>query len=304
MAAKINNLKLMKTAHATLSVAGALVGCVSAQDKIAHLPSGISEDLWVAVSQGQFAVSSTWPALAKVEGNQPEKTPALMVQCTATLEPQKFSAAQSNAVSEQEIIGSSQYPPTFSSALEKTEGDTTAVSTKQNLIIMAGAYRRPGTYNADCQKIYHSVKHQIKSNEENILAIVSLESGANPACACEVVNAAIGATDSDPDGVAAIAEAAMVAAPESMRIIFQCVIASAPDSLPKIQALLATLDPNGGDIESSKSAKNSKSAKQATVAKEQIAAITEPTNPLNRFNYGPPLPPPVFIIPPVTEVNP
>lgn len=287
-----------------LSAAGALIGYASAQDTIAHLPSEISEDLWVAASLQQSAASSTWLAPAKVADHPQEKPPTMLVQCAVTLEPQKLSAAQSNAVSEREIIGTPKSPPPFSAALEKTAGVMGTVSTTQNLAILAGTYRNPGARDEDCQKIYHSVKHQIESKEENILAIVSQETGANPACACEIVKAAIAATDSDPAKVAAIAEAAILAAPESMRIISQCAIASAPDSLPKIQSLLVTLDPNGGETESAKSAKSPKSGKVASVASEQVAAIIEPPNPLNRFNHGPPLPPPVFIPPPVTEVNP
>lgn len=135
----------------------------------------------------------------------------------------------------------------------------------------------------------------------------------NPGCSCEVVKAAIEKSEPDAKTVAAIVEAASLAAPERMRLIAQCAIAMAPDALGEVQAVLARLDPNRGE-----SADSSKSAKSAKIpaAPGEVASMPNPLDfpgqgPVGPTPGGPggfPLIPiliPIILDPPgVTEVNP
>ncbi|NJM38324.1 MAG: hypothetical protein HC845_10955 [Akkermansiaceae bacterium] len=134
---------------------------------------------------------------------------------------------------------------------------------------------------------------------------------AAPGCACEIVKSAIEASVADTKIVAAIVEAAAMAAPEQMRLISQCAVAVAPDALSAVQAVLAKLDPNLG--ETGASSKGSKSAKSPA------GEVASAGNPLDFPGQGPvgPTPggpggyplipniPPVLIAPPdVSNVNP
>lgn len=104
----------------------------------------------------------------------------------------------------------------------------------------------------DCQALSVSVEHSVAANQAELLQIVEREIAANPGCACEVVKAAIKASEADAAKVAAIVEVAASAAPEHMRLIAQCAVAMAPDSLSDVQSVMARLDPNKGEVYSSK----------------------------------------------------
>ena len=104
----------------------------------------------------------------------------------------------------------------------------------------------------------------------------------------------VGTTDANSDEVVAIAEVAILAAPDAMRIISQCAIAANPDSIASIQTLLSQLDPNAG--ETGHSAKSAKSPKGAEIV---IIAAPPLPNPLDR-----PYATPIIPIPPITNVNP
>ena len=136
------------------------------------------------------------------------------------------------------------------------------------------------------------------------------EVAANPSCVCEVVKAAIKASDADVVTVVSIVEVAIVQAPESMRIAAQCAIAAVPESIDEVQALLTKLDPNGGDGDiSAKSSKSAKDAKGGVAFDNPVAVVA---NPLDfpggglgpTLTPGVPLTPPIIVSPPVTVVNP
>lgn len=95
----------------------------------------------------------------------------------------------------------------------------------------------------DCNKVSESVTKLVTAKPDNVLAIVERQTGANPTCACEVVKAAIVATEANGKLVSQIVATAIEAAPDKMSVITSCAIAVAPDALPQIKAVLAKLDP-------------------------------------------------------------
>ena len=129
----------------------------------------------------------------------------------------------------------------------------------------------------DCVKLSVSVKHAVAAEKSSVLEVVAAQVAANPGCACEVVKAAIEGVNADVKTVALIVEAAAVAAPDQMRLISQCAVAVAPDSLTKVQAVLAKLDPNKG--EGGPSSKSAKGGAAETAAADD--------NPLNFPGQGP-----------------
>lgn len=163
-----------------------------------------------------------------------------------------------------------------------------------------------------CLKLPAQVQARIKEDASKLTEIVADLVTQNPACACEIVKAAIDASKADAKTVAAIVEAAINAAPEHMRLIAQCAIAAAPDALAEVQAVLARLDPNRGE-----SAESSKSAKSAKIPAPQ-GEVAQMPNPLDFPGMGPagptpggpggfpliPVVPPIINPPNVTNVDP
>lgn len=96
-------------------------------------------------------------------------------------------------------------------------------------------------------RISRRVTTLVAGDPGRIVEIVSEEVAANRSCSCEVVKAAILQSRLEAKTVAAIVEAAILAAPEHMRITAQCAIAAAPEATAEIQAVLARLDPATGD---------------------------------------------------------
>ena len=166
---------------------------------------------------------------------------------------------------------------------------------------LAASYRETGKLaeQDDCTSVAISVEQRVKMEPERILEWVESEVAANPGCSCEIVKAAIQSSEADVQGVVAIVETAVIAAPESMRLISQCAIAALPESLGAVQALLAKLDPNAGESgSSSKSAKSVKGAKVAIVVSPPLP------NPLDLPPAPPPIPPDPIYPDPVTKVDP
>lgn len=95
----------------------------------------------------------------------------------------------------------------------------------------------------DCVKLALSVKHAVAANPSATLQIVEREVSATPACACELVKAAIEGSKANVQLVAAIVETAATVAPEHRRLIGQCAVAVAPEALASVQAVLAKLEP-------------------------------------------------------------
>lgn len=168
----------------------------------------------------------------------------------------------------------------------------------------------PLSAEVDCLELSLTVKHSVAANPSKVLEIVSAQVSAAPACSCEIVKGAIEGSSASVETVAAIVETAITAAPEQMRLIGQCAVAVAPDALGQVQAVLAMLDPNLG--ESDTSAKGGK----AVVEPGEVAAAFNPLDFPGRGPVGPtpggpgglpvlPVLPPFVISPPdVTNVNP
>ena len=162
----------------------------------------------------------------------------------------------------------------------------------------------------DCLALSVSVKNAVAAEQSKALEIVASEVSAAPACACEIVKAAIEGSNADTQTVAAIVQAAATVAPEQMRLVSQCAVAVAPDALGAVQAVLAKLDPNLGE-----SAPSSKSAKDSKAPADEVAAMPNPLDfpgqgPVGPTPSGPggtpafPIIPPIIIVPPVSRVNP
>lgn len=127
----------------------------------------------------------------------------------------------------------------------------------------------------DCVKLALSVKTAVAATPSATLQIVEKEVSANPECACELVKAAIEGSKANVDLVASIVETAATVAPEHRRLIGQCAVAVAPDALPKVQAVLAKLEPAG-----SKSRSHSKDAMKGAKGVE-VPPPTPASNPLD-----------------------
>jgi hypothetical protein len=131
------------------------------------------------------------------------------------------------------------------------------MNTKIGLISLAAAMGlASANASVDCLALSLKVKHESTANQSGVLELVSREVAASPACACEIVKAAIEGSKADPKMVAAIVQAASTVAPEQMRLISQCAVAIAPDSLTEVQGVIALLDPNLGETASAKDAKS------------------------------------------------
>lgn len=154
-----------------------------------------------------------------------------------------------------------------------------------------------------------SLKQAIAAKPSELLQLVEVRVSANPGCACEIVKAAIEASEADVQVVASIVETASAAAPDKMRLIAQCAVAVAPDALAGVQSVLAKLDPSTG--ESGSGSKDAKSAKAPQVA-DTWNPLDFPGNDPKTPNIVdgpppiPPLPPPGFrpiITPPVSPTG-
>lgn len=178
------------------------------------------------------------------------------------------------------------------------------------LILCAAIGHLSANTSVDCIALSVSVKHSVAAEQSKVLEIVTQQVSASPSCACEIVKAAIEGSNANAETVAAIVEAAAIAAPEHMRLIAQCAVAVAPDALAEVQAVMAKLDPNLGESASAKD-----SAKDAKAPAGEVAAMPNPLDfpgqgPIGPTPGGPgglpliPLQPPVIIAPPeISDVN-
>ena len=121
----------------------------------------------------------------------------------------------------------------------------------------------------NCNEIHRAVKKYVTEHPERVLEVVALQIANNPDCACEVVKAAIIASEADTAMVVEIVEAAIEVAPSRFRIIGQCAIAVAPDSLGEVQAIINKYGAVSGDsgLGAKGGAKGYDSAKSAKGAK-------------------------------------
>lgn len=172
----------------------------------------------------------------------------------------------------------------------------------------------------DCFALSVAVKNAVSVEESKVLEIVTKEISTAPACACEIVKAAIEGSNANTQTVAAIVQAAATAAPDQMRLVSQCAVAIAPDALGAVQAVLAKLDPNLGE-----SASVAQSAKDSKSPGAEVAAMPNPLDfpgqgpvgptqggqgGVSVFPITPPLissplvTPPIIVVPPISRVNP
>ena len=99
----------------------------------------------------------------------------------------------------------------------------------------------------NCSDIHRAVKKYVTDHPERVLEVVALQIGHHPTCACEVVKAAIIASEADTALVVEIVEVAIETAPSSFRIIGQCAIAVAPDALSEVQTIINQYGAVSGD---------------------------------------------------------
>jgi len=137
---------------------------------------------------------------------------------------------------------------------------------------------------SNCSKVSEAVMKLVVAKPDNVLAIVARQTGANPSCACEVVKAAIVATEAPSKLVGQIVATAIEASPEKMNVITACAIAVAPDALPQIKAVLAKLDPK-------LLAKTGNDPVNEAGAKDAIVTGINVRNPLDGTYLVPGLPP-------------
>ena len=90
------------------------------------------------------------------------------------------------------------------------------------------------------------------SSEEALITLVDEAIIKNPDHACEAVKQAIAMSRAQESLICRIVEAAILAAPDQIRLITQCAIAAAPDSLSSIQLLIATYEASGDSNTSGK----------------------------------------------------
>jgi hypothetical protein len=256
-------------------------------------------------SQSQFSAapalpgSFVVPALERAQGEISAPPPVITAQDSLSLDEKQDTARRVESVVDLNMLRN---PSQYRKVMVSTKGAVYQVesdSLRKGLAQISAVYRESGKTekSPDCSAVALSVEQHVKLDVSKVLEIVEREVGANTDCACEIVKAAIKASQANTTEVVAIVETAITVSPESMRIVSQCAIAASPDSVVGVQALLAKLDPNAGNVgDSAKSAKSAKGAKVASIVSEP------PPNPLDR-PYLPPLPPPP---PPplVTDVNP
>ena len=135
----------------------------------------------------------------------------------------------------------------------------------------------------NCYKVATAVKNAVAAHPEKVLELVTDQVAQNEACACEVVKAAIVASDADKDLVAGIVEAAVEAAPEKVRIIGQCAVAVAPDALAEVQAVVTKFGAVSGDSGIVDAKGGDDKGGKVIVAAPPVV----PTNPLDFPGQGP-----------------
>ncbi len=227
---------------------------------------------------------SALPVATKAEGIPADPAPLFLVQNTGNL---GFRERESHRV------------PAMAELPTKPE------TAGEDLNLLSATYRELAkpSRGGDCPEIALALAKRVENDPSLLLETVATEVGASPACACEIVKAAIQATGGEVATVIGIVETAITASPENMRLISQCAIATAPEALAEIQALLAKLDPNGGEGTSAKSAKSSKSGKDMVAAARLDAEPENRANPLEPSLYFWAAPPPI-LPPEITRVNP
>ena len=264
-------------------------------------------------SEGTLTTFREVPFVGKAQANEAEVLVPYPAQKVATLEAGQEKHLEAGPAVDVSVL---QQPSAFrdvATGRSDSASDEDTNEIKKDLALISATYRVAGKRETNCQTIALSIGQRINLDHSSVLEIVETEVKSNPSCACEIVKAAIHATDANPQLVVSILESVISAAPQSMLIATQCAIAAAPESLSSVQALLSKYEANAGDSGySSKSSKDAKSAKVANaLMPNTVAAIP---NPLDFPGLGPigparglqpsfaPLPP--IIVSLVTQVGP
>ena len=236
------------------------------------------------------------PSHEKADALIPDSDPLCLVKNSLTLDSRLNTATDMSTVIDVNVLRD---PSIYRGGPHAVSSSSEEIL-RNNLAQLSATYRESAKTSGGpaSEEVAMAVRQRIKINPSRILEIVADEITANPASACEIVKAAVQTTDAETPLVISIVNSAIHASPESMRMISQCAIASAPESLSAIQALLAELDPNGGDA--APSAKGAKNAVAAIIAKQPEAPRPNPLDLPRRF----PIPPPSVIPPLVSNVDP
>lgn len=151
----------------------------------------------------------------------------------------------------------------------------------------------------DCYKVSVAVKKAVAAQPDKVLELVAAQVGQNESCACEVVKAAIVASNADKALVASIVDAAATAAPSKTNVIGSCAVAVAPDALAAVQDVVIKLTSAAGDDYSAKGGdeKGGKPVVTAPVAQNPLdfpngGLASNPVGPTPGGPGGAPLLPP------------
>lgn len=106
-----------------------------------------------------------------------------------------------------------------------------------------------------CNDVSQKTVAAIAKSPSKVLEVVSKLVASNEGCSCEIVKAAIIATEADKDLVGQIVETAIAAAPKESSLISTCALAVAPDAQSEIVAVVAKLERGAGDGYSAKGGK-------------------------------------------------
>ena len=93
----------------------------------------------------------------------------------------------------------------------------------------------PVSAGTKCLTAYNDTIKAVAANKSSVLELVSAGVAQNESCACEIVKAAIVASDANKHKVGQIVDAAITSAPSKIRVIGQCAVAVAPDAHSQVQ---------------------------------------------------------------------
>ena len=145
-------------------------------------------------------------------------------------------------------------------------------------VLLAAA---PAASAAECVNVSSAVTKAVAADQGKLLEIVNAQVLANEKCACEVVKAAIVASEADKKTVAAIVEAAVTASPENLRLVAQCATAVAPDAVVDVQKIVERLDRAAGGSYYVDSSKGGLDSSKGGIGAPQAPASPLGANPLD-----------------------
>lgn len=101
---------------------------------------------------------------------------------------------------------------------------------------------------ADCYKVSKQAAKEISAQPEQALSILAKKISANKGCACEILKAAIVATEADKKQVAQMVEQAIELVPNKASLLTTCALAVAPDAHVEVMKVAAKYtNKNTGD---------------------------------------------------------